>query len=426
MMGEEKRAKIKQTKAETKARREGKVARVYKVKIDRSHLSKTRYHHLKMLFVEAKWLYNHMVATDTIFTHDYKQKNVYVKNKDGEIEERWIKHLSSQMRQSLVDRARENIYNLGKAKQTGRKVGSIQFKSDVFSVPLKQHSPKGTFNVVSKNRIKLQGMKTPIHVRGLKQLGEDPDIANAHIVKHIDDFYFHITVYEKTKERKKTGKQVGLDLGIKDAVITSDGSKFTINAQETPRLKKLQGRLHRRTKKGSNNRYKLRKQIQKEYTKVANKKDDIANKIIHQLHEEYDFIGFQNESIRAWQSGRFGRSVQSSILGRIKSALKRSETAVMVNQFFPSTQECPVCHEKQAMTLGDRWYYCDCCGYSEDRDVKAAISILNEALKIAGREPISLMPVEGDASINTENSCNHSVPTSVYPEKQEANEFIRW
>ena len=69
-------------------------------------------------------------------------------------------------------------------------------------------------------------------------------------------------------------KDVGLDFGIKDTIITSDGEKFKVNIEESERLKKLQ-RKFAKTKKGSNNRYKIKLKIQKEYEYITNKRKEV-------------------------------------------------------------------------------------------------------------------------------------------------------
>lgn len=422
-MRQEHRDVRKQTRLATKNRRKDKVVKVYKIKVDRSHLSKSRYRHLHMIFNEAKWFYNAMLSSDNIFEFDSKTTIVPVKLKDGSFEHRQITHLSSQMRQGIWDRTKNSIFALSKMKAKGLRVGRLQYKSNVDSVPLKQH--KNTFHIKNKNRIKLQGMKTPIRVRGLDQLEVEPDVANAQLVRKGDDFYFHITVYEDPKPREKTGKVVGLDMGIKTAIMTSDREFIEAKIPETPRMKKLQRKLHRRSKKGSRNRYKLKKKINKEYQKVTNRRNDLANKTVSYLIKEYDFIAFQDESIRAWHSGLFGRTVQNSVLGRIKSALKDAETAYMVDRFFPSTKECPNCHKRHNdITLNDRWFTCE-CGYSEDRDIKAAIAILIQALIETGREPISLMPVEGSTNTFETDHFDLFSLASTCPEKQEAHDFSR-
>ena len=98
---------------------------------------------------------------------------------------------------------------------------------------------------------------------------------------------------ENFKEKQKNGKEIGLDFGIKTNITTSEGEKFDVSVEESERLKKLQRELFRRVK-GSNNRYRTIKLIQREYQKLSNKKQDKANKIISKLRQ-YNIIVIQDE-----------------------------------------------------------------------------------------------------------------------------------
>lgn len=93
---------------------------------------------------------------------------------------------------------------------------------------------------------------------------------------------------ENFKEQKKNGKEIGLDFGIKSNITTSEGEKLDVSIQESDRLKTLQRELFRRVK-GSKNRNKTIKLIQREYQKLSNKKQDKANKIVSKL-KQYDRI----------------------------------------------------------------------------------------------------------------------------------------
>ena len=100
-----------------------------------------------------------------------------------------------------------------------------------------------------------------------------------------------VTAYinkENFKELKKNGKEIGLDFGIKTNITTSEGEKLDVSVEESERLKKLQRELFRRVK-GSNNRRKTVKLIQREYQKLSNRKQDKANKIVSKL-KFYDRI----------------------------------------------------------------------------------------------------------------------------------------
>ena len=114
--------------------------------------------------------------------------------------------------------------------------------------------------------------------------------------------------------------EIGLDFGIKSSITTSEGEKLDVCVEESERLKKLQRELFRRVK-GSNNRHKTIKLIQREYQKLSNKKQDKANKIVHKL-KQYDRIYMQDEQLSKWhQEKGMSKVVQHSCLGLVKAKL---------------------------------------------------------------------------------------------------------
>ena len=143
------------------------------------------------------------------------------------------------------------------------------------------------------------------------------------MIKQPDGYYLKVTAYinkENWKEAKKNGKEIGLDFGIKTSITTSEGEKLDVQVEESERLKKLQREMFRRVK-GSSNRHKTIKLIQREYQKLSNKNQDKANKIVSKL-KQYDRIYMQDEQIANWQKGRFGKQVQHSCMGAVKAKLK--------------------------------------------------------------------------------------------------------
>lgn len=126
-MSEEKNLKIKDTLRATKERRSQMVCRVFSVKVQENRLSCSKEEKLNRCFLEAKWLRNAVVATDTLSLED--TSSVQVKTKDS-FETREIKTLSSQMKQSVVDSVKTDVSNLAKAKKAGLKVGRLQYKHE--------------------------------------------------------------------------------------------------------------------------------------------------------------------------------------------------------------------------------------------------------------------------------------------------------
>lgn len=125
-MSEEKNLKIKNTLRNTKERHSNMDCRVISTKIQENRLSKAKLEKLKRCFHEAKWLYNAVVASETLTLDN--TKTVQVKVRDT-FEEREIKCLSAQMRQSVIDGVKTNLSNLSKAKSKGIKVGKLQYIS---------------------------------------------------------------------------------------------------------------------------------------------------------------------------------------------------------------------------------------------------------------------------------------------------------
>jgi hypothetical protein len=150
-MRTEKARKIRETLNATRQRRKNQVPKVYQLKLQ--NLSKEDEEKLCRLFLEAKWLYNYVVADveNRLNSNTWKLKEVEIKTPEG-LERREIRQLSSQMRQGIVERIKRNLYSLKRAKEKGIKVGKLSFKSEVRSIPLKQYGI--TYKVLKdKNRI---------------------------------------------------------------------------------------------------------------------------------------------------------------------------------------------------------------------------------------------------------------------------------
>ena len=169
---------------------------------------------------------------------------------------------------------------------------------------------------------------------------------------------------------------VGIDLGIKTTITTSDGKKYDISIRETERLKGLQRKLARQVKH-SKGWYDTKKRIQREYERITNRRQDAANKTFSEIQKGKDVIVIQDDSIAGWHKGLFGKDVQNSCLGTLKAKFKADSSTMVIGQFFPSTAVCQICgHKHDGMKLGVERFACPHCGYCEERDTKAAITTL--------------------------------------------------
>ena len=386
MTEEERLAKnnrIREQSKQTKQKRKYQVCRVYRVKIDLSHLNEQQRIRLKMLFVEAKWLYNDILTF--INNHDiddYNIKTLTVQglDKNGDPVEHELQYLSSQMKQSVLQGLNDNMKSLARLREHNCKTGKLRYKSEYISINLKQY--RITYRFYDEYHIGIQGFRQRIRIKGTKQFWNIPglEFANAKLLNLQDGYYLAITTYQnKGGEEKKYKPEIGIDMGINTTITTSDSRKIKVLIEESERIKKCQ-RLIARRKKGSNNRYKAVKSLRKAYQRLTDRKKDMANKIVHNLLE-HERVYMQDENLSGWHKGLFGRTVQHSVLGIVKAKLIDNERVTVLPSEEPTTKYCPCCGKlKKDITLSDRVYKCS-CGYQEDRDVHAARNMILLAKK---------------------------------------------
>jgi len=304
------------------------------------------------------------------------------------------------MRQGIVERIRRSLYSLKRAKEKGIKVGKLSFKSEIRSIPLKQYGI--TYKILGdKNRVKIQGIKKKFRILGLHQIPKNAELAEAQLVKKPSGYYLHVVCYlpkeevmEEIKEKQKK-EAVGIDLGIKYQLVLSNGEKFSWYVLETKRLKKLQRELSRKVK-GSRNYLKTKHKLQKEWEYIQNKRKDIQNKVISCL-KRFSLIAVQDDYIKAWHEGLFGKRVQNTGIGGITARLKRLATlvpVVFVDRYEPTTQVCSFCGNRQKVSLSERVFKCQKCGKEIDRDVNSARNILKIALNRLADPVKSALPVD--------------------------------
>lgn len=384
---------IREAGIATRTKRKSQVCKTFRFKVDMSSLRAEQKEVLKMMFVEAKWIYNYILSQMNsgidLKSISYKELNcVPHYNKDKELVWSNINYISTSVKQELLQQIRVQLYSLSRLKKKDYSVGILKYKTDYSCIPFKQY---GVSHKIVKNKIKLQGIKKHIHVRGLKQLNNliNPDYTTSKLLKIGEQYYITLTTFSDPISKETNGQSIGIDMGIKEHITLSNGKKINVSIKESERLQMLQARIARSTK-GSNNRYKLRFQLQKEYYKMYCKKIDTVNKIVSEL-SKYEHIYFQDEQIGAWK-GQFGSEVHHSILGLLKQSLKRLPNSTMLSKWEPTTKLCRNCGTHIDIKTS-RIFSCPNCGTSEDRDVHAALNMVYIGeLKYSAREP-STVPV---------------------------------
>jgi transposase len=301
----------------TKEKRKSQLCRVFELKINYKSLNKKEQQELNFIFVQAKRVINDMITiskTESIFKYNYKNHRIVkVRYPDKHLEDKEIT-LPTAIHQDICQSKMLDIKNLSKAKKKGRKIGKLKYKKEINTIPIRTGMIR--LNSKNKNKLTFPGFKN-IRVNGTNQFIKlkNYEIANANLLRKATGFYIHLTVFLPKTKKEKINKSIGIDMGIKTAIVTSEGNIYNAKIKESEHLKKLQKKLSRK-KQDSNNFRKIKKAIQKEYEYLTNKKNDLANKVVSEL-KKYDTIYFQDEQLSNWKKRK-----------RIKKSSKRKKTRI--------------------------------------------------------------------------------------------------
>ncbi len=296
----------------------------------------------------------------------------------------WLNEVNSQSLQASLKNLESAYGNFFKKKS---KFPRFKSKKDKNSF----HIPQ--FVEVIDNELRIPKFNKTNKLQFIKHRPIKGKICSATISKNPSGKYYVSILTEQVNEedQSNTGKSIGIDLGIKDFIITSDGNKFPnykFKKQYQNKLVKLQKHFSKK-QKDSNRRERFRIKIAKLHEKITNSREDMQHKLSTALLNKYDVICLESLAVKNMMSNHrlaeaIGDAAWYSFISKLQyKAQWRGKRIIQIEQFYPSSKTCNECgYINHNLKLKDRVWICPHCGKSHDRDINAANNILNRGLTI--------------------------------------------
>ena len=279
--------------------------------------------------------------------------------------------------------------------------------------------PKDAISGVKGNRINIIKPLKDIHFKCSRKdesyLNKNQGlIVSATLTKTCSGKYYFSVLIDKPHEVRfnKTDNIVGIDLGIKDLIITSNGEKFEnkhFYKRQENKLKKL-NRKFAKTQISSKNHQKIRVKIAKLNEKIQNQRLWYIHHIVNQLFNENQVIVMEDLNVSGMMKNhKLAKSIQDVSLCELKNILQykaswNDKQVVFIDRFYPSSKLCSSCgYKNNGLQLSDREWVCPECGVIHDRDINAAINIMNEGKRIIGSSSPEFKRVGEQAVANSMN-----------------------
>lgn len=273
-------------------------------------------------------------------------------------------------------------------------------------------------NKIYLPKLKLVSFKSHVDLSRIRK------IYNVTVKKTNTNKYFcSICCDYEVQEYEHTGNCIGLDLGIKDLIITSDGQKFENKKflkKSEKHIKHLQREFSKK-RKGSSNSEKARIKLAIAHEKLSNRRKDYLHKITTSIVKENSVICIEDLNVKGMMKNhKLAKSIADCSFSMIRGMLDykckwHGRQLVVIDRWSPTSKTCSECgYIMKNWNLGIREWNCPNCHTHHDRDINAAKNILSEGMKILDRTGTVRIKACGEQSSVSEMKCSCSA-------KQETN-----
>src|SRR5438270_3879469 len=254
----------------------------------------------------------------------------------------------------------------------------------------KHHAQSATYTdnafTLKGSKLTLAKQKEPLHIIWSRPLPEGVHPSSVTVSKDKSGRYFvSLLIEEGIDTLPLIDKAVGIDLGLKSFLITSDGKTLPnpkYSARDEKKLAKAQ-RKHARKKKGSKNRNKARKKVARTHARIADTRHDFQHKTSTKLIRENQVICLETLNVKGMlQNHKLAKAISDVGWGEFTGQLEYKatwygRTIIKIDRWYPSSKTCSDCgHVLDTLTLDVREWVCPCCGAWHERDINAARNIL--------------------------------------------------
>ena len=380
----------------------------------RMYPNKEQQQMLAKYFGSVRFVYNHFLAErKRQYEENGKSDNYYAQARTltklkKQEEYKWLKEINSQTLQFALRNLETSYTNF--------------FRGNAKFPRFKAKKSGGSFHIpqscsIGNGKIYIPKFKDGIKIVEHRSF-KGGEVRNMTIsVTPSGKYYVSILTKVSYEPLQKTKAKVGIDLGLKDLVITSDGKKYSSNKfikHYSKELAKAQKHLSKK-KKGSNSWDRQRIKVARIQEKIHNCRFDKLHKISTDLVRHYDVICCEDLNVKGMQRNhKLAQSISDASWGAFLTMLTYKATmndkqVLKIGRFYPSSKTCHCCGwVKEDLQLKDREWTCPHCGNTLDRDVNAAMNILQEGLRNTSAGTVDytdgadVRPYQGQSAMKSE------------------------